>query len=267
MTLEPDIYSPVFVKNLFDRCGRDYRTWSLVASFGFVALWRWQCVKHMPPLTTAAATGLDLMAGTGEAWPYVLARYPDVAVITAVDISSEMNRRALDQLHRARADKIRLIEADVLSNEMAADSADFVISTFGMKTFNASQHAAFAQELSRLLKPGGVFSIIEASDPKGWRLRGLYQFYLGRVLPLIEKFVLRGAQDFAMIAIYTRQFHDCRGLARELAAQGLDVQFKSYFFGCATGVVGCKPHRAFAQTQTLPYGAPAQHAPEPGAPL
>ena len=239
--VEPDIYAPRYVKDLFDRCGTRYRTWSLVSSFGFVAIWRWQCVKHMPPIAVKAGSGLDLMAGTGEAWPYVLKRFPGIASITAVDISSEMNRRALDRLHRVRAHKINLIEADVLENDMPAGVADFAISTFGMKTFNAAQHAAFARELARLLKPGGVFSIVEASDPKGWWLRGLYQFYLHRVIPLVEKTVLRGAQDFSMIGTYTSNFGDCRSLAAALAAEGLDVAFKSYFFGCATGVVGRKP--------------------------
>ena len=195
----------------------------------------------MPKPTVPDSVGLDLMAGTGEAWPYVLARYPDIQSITAVDISSEMNRRAIDQLHRARVAKIKLVEADVLRNHMDAASADFVISTFGMKTFNAGQHAQFARELTRLLKPGGVFSIVEASDPKDWVLRVPYRFYLRRVLPLVERLALRGAQDFAMIGVYTRNFGDCRGLAADLAAQGLEVEVKSYFFGCATGVAGRKP--------------------------
>ena len=109
-----------------------------------------------------------------------------------------------------------------------------------MKTFNATQHALFAAELARLLKPGGVFSIIEASDPKGWILRWPYRFHLDVVLPLVERLVLRGAQDFAMIGTYTHNFGDCSGLARQLQAQGLEVEFKRYFFGCATGVVGRK---------------------------
>ena len=236
-----DIYDPLFVKGVFDRCSAAYRYWSQIASFGFVFLWRRQCVDHMPAILPDGATGLDLMAGTGEAWPYLLRRRANIASVTAVDISSEMIRRALDRLHRSRLDKIKLIEVDVLKNSLAAESADFVISTFGLKTFNQSQQRHLATELARVLRRGGVFSLIEASDPKGWVLHGLYRFYLSRVLPLVEKIVLKGAQDFSMIGVYTRNFGDCRFIAQCLVEQGLEVEFKVFFFGCATGVVGRKP--------------------------
>jgi len=236
-----DIYDPQFVKGVFDRCSAGYRYWSQIASFGFIFLWRCQCVDHMPAMPLAGVAGLDLMAGTGEAWPYLLRRRANITSITAVDISTGMIRRAIERLHRSRIDKIKVMEADVLTNTLAAESADFVVSTFGLKTLSATQQRIFAKELVRVLKRGGVFSLIEASDPKGWILHGLYRFYLDRVLPLVEKFVLRGAQDFAMIGVYTRNFGDCRFMAQCLADEGLDVEFKAFFFGCATGVVGRKP--------------------------
>jgi ubiquinone/menaquinone biosynthesis C-methylase UbiE len=236
-----DIYDPLFVKDVFDRCGAGYRYWSQIASFGFIFLWRRQCVNHMPTILPDGAAGLDLMAGTGDVWPYLLRRQAGIASITAVDISSEMIRRAVARLHKSRVDKIKVIEADALKNTFAPESADFVISTFGLKTFNQSQQRHLAKELARVLKRGGVFSLIEASDPKGWVLHGLYRFYLGRVLPLVEKTVLKGAQDFSMIGVYTRNFGDCRFVAQCLANEGLDVEFKVFFFGCATGVIGRKP--------------------------
>ena len=128
-----------------------------------------------------------------------------------------------------------------MKSSLPAESADFVISTFGLKTFNQSQQRHLARELSRVLKRGGVFSLIEASDPKDWVLHGLYRFYLSRVLPLVERIALKGAQDFSMIGIYTRNFGDCRFIARCLVEEGLDVEFRVFFFGCATGVVGRKP--------------------------
>jgi ubiquinone/menaquinone biosynthesis C-methylase UbiE len=91
-----------------------------------------------------------------------------------------------------------------------------------------------------VLKPGGVFAMIEASDPKGWLLRPLYRLHLKVVLPLIERLFLRGAQDFAMIGTYTQNFGSSAAFAGMLRAQGLQVEFHRYFFGCATGVSGRK---------------------------
>jgi len=180
------------------------------------------------------------MAGTGEVWPHLLKRFDDIGSITAVDISSGMHRRAMERLHAHRAHRIEFIEDDVLASDLPSETADFVISTFGLKTFNPEQHARLAALVARVLKPGGVFSMIEASDPKGWWLRPLYLFQLKMVLPLIERIFLRGAQDFAMIGTYSTNFGNAAQIAAILRDHGLEVEFSKYFFGCATGVAGRK---------------------------
>ncbi|MGY4399160.1 ubiquinone/menaquinone biosynthesis C-methylase UbiE [Sphingomonas sp. UYAg733] len=234
-----DIYAPEFVKGVFGRCSERYITFSWLCSFGFTERWRRQCVAAMPEPTGPA--GYDLMAGTGEVWPHLLKRFPQIGQITAVDISSGMHHRAIDRLHRHRAQRIAFIEDDVFASNLPDASADFVIATFGLKTFDREQLAQFARLVARVLKPGGSFAMIEASDPKGWLLRPLYLFHLKTVLPLMERFLLRGAQDFAMIGRYSTNFGDARAFAEMLRAERLDVRFDRYFFGCATGVSGRKP--------------------------
>ncbi len=235
-----DIYDPKFVKGVFDRCSDRYITLSLICSFGFVARWRRQCVAAMPAPTTRGPRGYDLMAGTGEVWPHLLKRFDGIGSITAVDISSGMHRRAIERLHVHRAHRIDFIEDDVLASDLPAESADFVISTFGLKTFSPEQQARLAALIAHVLKPGGVFSLIEASDPKGWWLRPLYLFYLKGVLPLVEHVFLRGAQDFAMIGTYSTNFGNAAEFAAMLRAEGLEAEFSKYVFGCATGVAGRK---------------------------
>jgi SAM-dependent methyltransferase len=139
-----DIYDPKFVKAVFDRCSDRYITFSLICSFGFTERWRQQCVAAMPAPQAGSARGYDLMAGTGEVWPHLLKRFEDIGSITAVDISSGMHRRAIERLHAHRAHRIEFIEDDVLASDLPPESADFVISTFGLKTFNPEQHARLA---------------------------------------------------------------------------------------------------------------------------
>jgi ubiquinone/menaquinone biosynthesis C-methylase UbiE len=191
-----DIYDPKFVKGVFDRCSDRYITFSLICSFGFTERWRAQCVAAMPALPADNAVGYDLMAGTGEVWPHLPKRFGGIKAVTAVDISSGMHRRAMERLHAHRAHRIEFIEDDVLASDLPSGSADFVISTFGLKTFNPEQHARLAALIARVLKPGGAFSMIEASDPKGWWLRPLYLFHLKVILPLVERTLLRGAGFF-----------------------------------------------------------------------
>jgi demethylmenaquinone methyltransferase/2-methoxy-6-polyprenyl-1,4-benzoquinol methylase len=155
-----------------------------------------------------------------------------------------MHRRALRRLHAHRSHKIGFVEDDVLASQLPDGSADFIVSTFGLKTFSPGQHAQLARLTARVLKPGGAFSMIEASDPKGWWLRRLYLFHLKVVLPAIERLFLRGARDFAMIGIYSTNFGDASAFAAMLEAEGLEVSYRRYFFGCATGVAGTKPSLA-----------------------
>jgi ubiquinone/menaquinone biosynthesis C-methylase UbiE len=236
-----NIYDPAFVKGVFDRCSERYIAFSYLCSFGFTERWRRQCVEAMPPPPAAAPVGYDLMAGTGEVWPHLLRRFPQTAAVTAVDISSGMHERAIERLHRHRAHKISFIEDDVLASALPNESADFVVSTFGLKTFNPAQHERLAALVARVLKPGGVFAMIEASDPKGWALRPLYLFHLRRVLPVVERLFLRGAQDFAMIGTYSMNFGDASGVAAMLRRHGLETRYTRFFFGCATAVSGRKP--------------------------
>lgn len=242
-----DIYDPAFVRGVFDRCSGKYIAFSTLCSLGFTEIWRRQCSAMLDPLPHGAA-GYDLMAGTGEVWPHLLRAHPGIAEITAVDISSGMHKRAMDRLHSMRAHKISFIEDDVLASELPDASADFVISTFGLKTFSTEQHAHLAALIARVLKPGGRYALIEASDPKGWWLRPLYLLHLKTILPLVEKTLLRGAQDFSMIGQYSTRFGNASQFAQMLEGEGLTADYRKFFFGCATGVCGKRPHGPIPQS-------------------
>lgn len=236
-----DIYNPVFVKSVFDRCSAKYIAFSLFCSFGFTERWRRQCVAAMPVPPGEALRGYDLMAGTGEVWPHLLRRFPATTEITAVDISTGMHGRAMERLHAHRGHLISFVEDDVLASRLKGASGDFVISTFGLKTFNPDQLRRLAALVAHVLKPGGSFAMVEASDPRGWVLRPVYLLYLKVMLPLVERLFLRGAQDFALIGTYCTNFGDARAFAAMLAEEGLEVDFHRLFFGCATVVSGSKP--------------------------
>lgn len=237
--MDQDIFDPAHVADIFDRCSSRYRRWSAVASFGLIGHWRRACVGALPPTTRGA--GVDLMAGTGEVWPHLLARFPAIAQITAIDISPRMHAEALERLHKTRADRITHLCANMLETDLPSASADFAVSTFGLKTFNAAQHAIFAHQLARILKPGAPFALIEATDPVGWTLRPLYRLYLDGVLPGIERLALNGAQDFAMIGAYTRAFANGDTVVTALRDAGLQVSETRLVGGCALLLSGQKP--------------------------
>lgn len=238
MDSEVDIYNPAYVRGVFDRVSSTYGYTNYLASFGFTERWRKECVRNLGSLPDGAV-GFDLMSGRGETWNQLFSRHKGIAKLTAIDISVEMIKGAREQAAKLAA-SIELLELDVFDNSIESGSADFVISTFGIKTFNAEQLRQLAGEVARILKVGGRFSLIEVSEPRDWALHPLYMFYLAKVMPIIEKVFLGYSYGYSMIGVYVSRFGSCREFSRLLQEHGLQVSLSSHFYGCATSVHGVK---------------------------
>jgi len=234
-----NIYHEAFVGNLFDRMARTYGIVNYLASFGFSERWRRQCVEeiHWSPDTR---TVFDLMSGMGECWGLILRRGHAVERIIGVDISVEMNRRAAANLEKRPAWPVEIREENILKNKIPSASADVLVSSFGLKTFSEHQLELLAAEMSRILKPGGQLAVIEISTPKWWLLRMPYLFYLKWIIPAIGALFMGSPDTYSMLGRYCLHFNTCENFQRMLQKAGLDVAYREYFFGCATGVVGRK---------------------------
>lgn len=117
-----------------------------------------------------------------------------------------------------------------------------IVSSFGLKTFSPDQIERLTVEVARLLKPGGVFSFLEISVPSNRLLRWPYLAYLRYLIPMIGRAFLGNPENYRMLSVYTEHFGNCHWAAQSFERAGLQVQEEAYFFGCATGVSGYKPH-------------------------
>jgi ubiquinone/menaquinone biosynthesis C-methylase UbiE len=208
---------------------------NLLSSFGFTARWRHQAVAGLP--LSSAECVVDLMSGMGELWRSLATQLPASSRVVGVDISSEMARRARRDWHFP----VEICLTDVLTWDAQSATADVVISSFGLKTFDQEQQRLLASTVARLLKPGGSYSFVEISVPSFRPLRAPYLFYLNRVIPLIGRLLLGDPQCYRMLGRYTEDFQNSAWFARCLEEAGLEAVPASYFFGCATGVRGRKP--------------------------
>ena len=156
--------------------------------------------------------------------------------VTAVDISPEMVRRARKNWSFHVETKIE----DVLTWNFESESADAIISSFGLKTFDRDQQMQLARIVARLFRPGGRFSFVEVAVPPARTLRWPYMFYLSRIIPWIGRLFLGNPLNYRMLGIYTQDFGTCQYFAECLQQQGLEVRTIYYFFGCAMGVYGRK---------------------------
>jgi demethylmenaquinone methyltransferase/2-methoxy-6-polyprenyl-1,4-benzoquinol methylase len=109
-----------------------------------------------------------------------------------------------------------------------------------VKTLSTLHQRQFVHELSRILKPGGRFGLVEVSVPESRLLRIPYMFYLEVLVPVVGKLLLGNPDNYRMLGVYTACFSNCRKLERLFAASGFDVRYQRFFGGCASGVVGIK---------------------------
>jgi ubiquinone/menaquinone biosynthesis methyltransferase len=239
------IYSPNYVKGLFNEMAETYGWVNYFSSLGFAKRWRVQCVDRVG--LAAGMTVDDWMSGMGETWEIVMPRIHEDGSLVAVDFSHEMCERARQQGAFKRNQNIVVLEEDILNNTLPDGSADCIVSTFGLKTFSDEQKGRLAEEMWRVLKPGGQFSMLEISVPSNLLLRSLFMFYVKAVIPMIGALFLGNPDHYRMLGVYTERFENCGKIKEILATRGFEVQYQQHFFGCATSVAGWKPGDSCAQ--------------------
>lgn len=234
-----NIYSPEFVKGLFNRMSSSYERMNYITSFGFSIRWRTQFLDPFHS-TKDKIEIIDLLTGMGETWKAVKNKFPN-AKLTALDFSSEMLKNAKRKSEKQFANDVTLLQQDILKSDLPSNNYDIVICAFGLKTFNEDQLKSLALETKRILKTGGQFSFIEVSKPQNIVLNQLYGFYLGRVIPIIGKLLLGNPTEYKMLWKYANKFENSKKAAEIFNNQGLKTKFNSYFYGCSTGFSGFKP--------------------------
>lgn len=236
---ENDIYNPKYVEQLFDKMSGSYERINVLFSFGFTTYCRNAMMRKIEKTTLIELEILDLMTGMGETWEAIKQRFPQ-STLTGLDISEGMLSRAERKSSEKYDGAIILKKQNVLNSDLESDKYDVVVSAFGLKTFSESQIEVLAQEVKRVLKPGGRFVFIEISAPENFILNQFYRFYLGKVTPVITKLLLGDPVEYRMLWEYTRNFNDARRVAEIFNNAELKTEYDSYFFGCATGIHGVK---------------------------
>ncbi len=239
MQSQNNIYDTSFVQNLFDEMSGTYGIMNLISSFGFARRWRRQCVEQIDFHKSCAV--VDLMSGMGELCPNISSRIDSDSHIIALDISPIMCKAARRYEKGKLRCPLRVIQANALCSNLAGDSCDVVVSAFGLKTFSDIQLKQLASEVLRILKPGGKFSFVEISVPQSPWLRAPFMFYLKTLIPLLGWLLKGNPDNYRLLGIYTEAFGNCKTALSRFQCAGLEAEIRSYFFGCATGLVGQKP--------------------------
>lgn len=231
-----EIYEPKFVEKLFDKMSGSYARMNYITSFGFSKRWRRQCVQEIK--IEKGKVVVDLMTGMGECWKYILSQGDENSKLIGLDFSSEMIKRAEKNKAKFKTANIQILKENVFENSIESNSVDYVVSGFGLKTFNDNQLKALASEIERILKPNGRFSLIDVSVPKNKLLKAAYMFYLINVIPILGRIFLGNPEAYKMLGIYTQEYGDSKNAYRIFENENFEIEYVEYFFGCASGLKG-----------------------------
>lgn len=215
---------------MFGRIAGWYDICNRVLSLGIDRYWR-RVLADSVRLGPAGRV-LDLAAGTLDVSLTIRRRYPDVR-IPALDFCLPMLRYGARKLHGWDAAAILPVAADAKRLPLPDASVDCVTMAFGIR--NITPREAAFREMLRVLTPGGRACILEFGSGRERIWGGLYNFYLGRILPRVGRLFSGDTAAYGYLAETINAFPSARDLEKEL----IDAGFASAWHRKLTSGIVC----------------------------
>lgn len=179
---ESDLNKKKQVEQMFDTISGNYDGLNRVISLGIDKKWRKRVVKQVVAKNPKSI--LDIATGTGDL-AISFAKF-DVPKIVGFDLSEGMLSIARKKVATQKiADKIEFLQGDSEEMPFENNSFDAITVAFGVRNFENLEKGL--SEILRVLKPGGLFVVLETSVPTKFPFKQGYFFYSKSILPLVGK--------------------------------------------------------------------------------
>jgi demethylmenaquinone methyltransferase/2-methoxy-6-polyprenyl-1,4-benzoquinol methylase len=172
---------------LFTEVAPKYEFLNAVMSGGMDKRWRTAMLSVCESaLGRKPDTVLDLATGTGDVARMMADRWPQAQVIgtdpTTAMLDVAREKSAKEKSPRAHK-KITWNEGIAERIDLEENSVDVITIAFGFRNVSESLRQKAAEEAFRVLKPGGVFAILELGLPRAKAIRGIYRSVLKHGMP------------------------------------------------------------------------------------
>ncbi|WP_163322047.1 bifunctional demethylmenaquinone methyltransferase/2-methoxy-6-polyprenyl-1,4-benzoquinol methylase UbiE [Draconibacterium mangrovi] len=226
------------VEEMFDNISHRYDFLNHVLSLNIDKIWRRKTINKLRPYQPENI--LDIATGTGD-FAVAALKLGDVKV-TGIDISEGMLNVGREKIRAKKLeDKISFQKADSENLPFGNGTFDAAIVGFGVRNFENLEKGL--SEIKRVLKPGGVFFVLEFSKPVSFPFKQIYMFYFMRILPLIGRMVSKDSRAYTYLPESVNEFPDGDRFLTILADVGF-VQNECYrqTFGIASIYMAHKPN-------------------------
>ncbi|MEO8535302.1 MAG: bifunctional demethylmenaquinone methyltransferase/2-methoxy-6-polyprenyl-1,4-benzoquinol methylase UbiE [Flavobacterium sp.] len=218
------------VAQMFDTISGNYDNLNRVISFGIDIKWRKKVLKIVSD--TKPKIILDIATGTGDL--AILMAQTNAEKIIGLDISAGMLEVGKKKVAEKKlSNVIELVLGDSENIPFEDNHFDAITVSFGVRNFETLEKG-FA-EILRVLKPNGVFVILETSVPVKTPYKQGYNFYTKNILPLIGKLFSKDNSAYGYLSESAAAFPHGEALNNILRKIGfIEVVAMPQTFGVAT---------------------------------
>ncbi len=189
------------ITKMFDNISEEYDGLNRVISFGIDIKWRKKVVKLVANQKPKSV--LDIATGTGD----LAINLTQTAAhkIIGLDISEGMLDVGRKKINAKKLNNtIEMVVGDSENLPFDDNSFDAITVAFGVRNF---EHLDVGlKEILRVLKPNGIFVVLETSVPTKFPFRQGYFLYTKILLPVIGKLFSRDKKAYSYLSSSAAKF-------------------------------------------------------------
>lgn len=218
------------VEQMFDNISGNYDGLNRVITFGIDQKWRKRVVKYV--VNTRPESVLDIATGTGDL-AISFSKF-EIPRIVGFDLSEGMLSIARKKVEKNKeAQRVEFIQGDSENMPFEDNSFDAITVAFGVRNFETLEIGL--AEILRVLKPGGIFVVLETSVPTKFPFKQGYNFHTRYLLPLVGKLFSKDKVAYSYLSESASVFphgEDFNNILRKIGFK--EVKNKPQTFGVAS---------------------------------
>ena len=184
-------------------------------------------------------TMLDIATGTGD-FALLAAQMLKPRKLIGADISEGMMEIGRQKVKEAHLEDIITFERqDCLDLSYPDGSFDAVTAAFGIRNFQSLDKGL--AEMCRVLKKGGMLSIVELTTPVSFPMKQLFWLYSHTFLPIYGKLISKDERAYSYLTKTIEAFPQGEQMMQILKKAGFaETRFKRLTFGICTLYIATK---------------------------